>query len=88
MFAERPDDETAMSTSPGLGLGLELVDEDVLVADVVGYRGEQFDVGGRLSTCGARSVAVRMPLTWSHCMWLAIDAEPPLPQENSRAPLV
>ena len=42
----------------------------------------------RLSTWGVRSVAVRTPFTWSHCMWLAIDAEPPLPQENIRAPRV
>ena len=38
----------------------------------------------RLTTRGARSVAVRTPFTWSHCMWFAIAAEPPLPQENTR----
>ena len=44
MLGEPPDDETATSTSPGAGLGLQLVDEDVLVAGVVRYRGEQLHV--------------------------------------------
>src|ERR1700722_10014561 len=27
----------------------------------------------RLTTLGLSPVAVRMPLTWSHCMWCAVD---------------
>ena len=41
----------------------------------------------RLTTRGTRSVAVRTPFTWSHCRWFAIDAEPPLPHENTPASL-
>jgi hypothetical protein len=28
---------------------------------------------------------LRTPLTWSHCKWLAIDAEPPFPHANTAA---
>ena len=88
MLGERPDDETAMRTSPGSRLGLKLVGEDVLVRHVVGDRGEQLDVGAEAHHAGARSVVVRTPFTWSHCRWFAIEAEPPLPQENTAAPRV
>ena len=45
IFGDRPDDETAMSTSPGRDWDCKLVDEDVLVPDVVSDRGEQLHVG-------------------------------------------
>ena len=47
MLGERPDDETAMRTSPGLDWDCKLIGEDVLVAHVVGDRGEQLDVGAQ-----------------------------------------
>ena len=39
----------------------------------------------RLSTLGTRSVSVRIPFVWSQTRWLAIDADPPLPHENTAA---
>ena len=43
MFGDSPDELIVMRTSPGLARDDKLVAENLVVADVVGDRGDQFD---------------------------------------------
>src|SRR5262245_46135858 len=88
MFGERPDDETAMRASPGLDCDWSWYTKTFSYPRSLAIALSNSTLVLRLITRGVRSVAVRTPLTWSHCRWLAIDAEPPLPHEKTAAPRV
>jgi hypothetical protein len=57
--------------------------ENHVVAEIVGDCTQQFDARAEAENASGQVSACAHPLTWSHCRWLAIEADPPLPHAKT-----
>src|SRR5512139_2980145 len=80
MFSELPDEEMVIRTSPGRAAVLSWWAKTSAYSMSLAIAVISSMVADRLITRGRRAVLVAMPFEQSQVRWLAIAAEPPLPQ--------